>query len=54
MYAEQIFIQQASIFECKQDKIRIHGNNYQNTTKRDSSRSYIEQIAPANNCNNSF
>jgi len=31
MYAEQIFIQQASIFECKQDKIRIHGNNYQNT-----------------------
>ena len=28
MYTEPIFIQQASIFECKQEKIKIHGNNY--------------------------
>ena len=33
MYTEPIFIQQASIFECKQEKIRIHGNNYSQTSK---------------------
>jgi len=33
MYTEPIFIQQASIFECKQEKIKIHGNNYSKTSK---------------------